>query len=988
MIGSAPPALSIAANVVARRGQISVSAFDLFGLVDTDGNPILQYTLFDPIGLGHWAINGGAQAANSAINITAAELSQTSYVFGSASETLYVRVNSGADWGAWQAFTASPYVNHAPVVTAQPIVAMFDTSLDVFHLFSAADTDGDTITKYQLWDSTPGSKSGHWIVNGIAQATDTAIDVTVDQLAHTSFHTAITGTELLWARAFDGVAWSGWKSFTVTVPADGDYPGPGPNHAPVVTASDTVVSHGQSVAASALFAAQDIDADLITWFEVWDSTDGASSGSWVLDGVRTQSNVAIEVSADQLAHLHFQSSSGDDQLWARAFDGREWSAWKEFHVTAPLNETPVVDASNATATRGQDAILATDLFTATDADGDSITRYAFWDTEGNGHWVLNGAVQATNAEINIAASQLSQMSYSFGSATDTLYVRAFDGTEWGTWQKFTAGPFVNQGPVVTTNNLVAPSDATLAASQFLLASDLDGDAITKYQLWDSTTTPGSGHWVVNGIAQATNTPIDVTADQLAQTSFHAGINISDQLWARAFDGAKWGAWQPFTVTVSQVSNWAGPEHAPVVSASDTIALHGESFAASSLFSVTDAEGDPVRRYELWDSTTDASSGHWMFSGVATQSDVAIEVTAAELANASFQSGSGSDQLWVRAFDGMMWSPWAEFHVTAPVNMAPIVEASDFSATHHQNIAASALFSVVDAENDAVTAYQFWDSTPDPASGHWSVNGVAQAANVAIDVTAAQLSHTTFQAGSGSDDLWVRVNDGMMWGAWKLFHATAPADTAPIAVASDFTASHNQNIAASALFSVIDAENDSIAAYQFWDSTADPASGHWSVNGIAQSTGVAIDVTAAQLSQTTFQSGSGSDDLWVRVNDGMKWSDWKLFHVNAPVNQGPVVTASNVVAAPYQDVATSSFFTATDPEGDAIVRYQLWDSSSDPASGHWTLNGIAQAANSAIDISAAQLADAAFHAETAPADLWARAFDGTTWGSWQEFHLLV
>ena len=212
----------------------------------------------------------------------------------------------------------------------------------------------------------------------------------------------------------------------------------------------------------------------------------------------------------------------------------------------------------------------------------------------------------------------------------------------------------------------------------------------------------------------------------------------------------------------------------------------------------------------------------------------------------------------------------------------------------------------------MTRYEFWDSTSDASSGHWVLNGVATQSNVAIEVTAAELASTSFQSGSGSDQLWVRAYDGFQWSRWSEFHVTAPIDAAPIAVASDFSATHNQNIAASALFSVTDAENDTIAAYQFWDSTADPASGHWSINGVAQSAGVAIDVTAAQLSQTTFQSGSGSDDLWVRVNDGMKWSDWKPFQVNAPIDQAPVVTASNIIAAPHQTVAASAFFTGDRP----------------------------------------------------------------------------
>ena len=147
---------------------------------------------------------------------------------------------------------------------------------------------------------------------------------------------------------------------------------------------------------------------------------------------------------------------------------------------------------------------------------------------------------STNADIDIAAGQLSQMSYVFGSATDTLYVRANDGTEWGAWQRFTASPHVNQAPVVTVANRAMISDDTAAISALITAADPDGDSISRYQLWDSTSVQNSGHWVVNGVAQAANAAIDVTAEQLAQTSFHAGTNISDQLWVRAFDGTDWG----------------------------------------------------------------------------------------------------------------------------------------------------------------------------------------------------------------------------------------------------------------------------------------------------------------------------------------------------------------------------------------------------------------------------------------------------------------
>ena len=69
------------------------------------------------------------------------------------------------------------------------------------------------------------------------------------------------------------------------------------------------------------------------------------------------------------------------------------------------------------------------------------------------------------------------------------------------------------------------------------ASDGDGDAIAKYQLWDSTADPASGHWLVNGTAQGANQAIDVTAAQLAQTSFQSGSG-SDTVYVRAFDSGK------------------------------------------------------------------------------------------------------------------------------------------------------------------------------------------------------------------------------------------------------------------------------------------------------------------------------------------------------------------------------------------------------------------------------------------------------------------
>lgn len=127
----------------------------------------------------------------------------------------------------------------------------------------------------------------------------------------------------------------------------------------------------------------------------------------------------------------------------------------------------------------------------------------------------------------------------------------------------------------------------------------------------------------------------------------------------------------------------------MVSASDRSATHLQNFAASSLFSVSDSDGDAITAYKFYDSTPDAASDHWVVGGVAQGPSQTITITAAQLGSTSFQTASGSDDLWVSASDGSMWSPWVEFHVNAPVNHLPVVNATDRSATHFQNIAAQA-----------------------------------------------------------------------------------------------------------------------------------------------------------------------------------------------------------------------------------------------------------------------------------------------------------
>src|SRR6266540_3296345 len=103
----------------------------------------------------------------------------------------------------------------------------------------------------------------------------------------------------------------------------------------------------------------------------------------------------------------------------------------------------------------------------------------------------------------------------------------------------------------------------------------------------------------SGYAQAAGQSIDVAAADLANTRYMGGANAgTERVWVRANDGIEWGAWKPWNMTTALNV----PNAAPVVTAaSPQTVLLDQSADAASLFSVSDADNDPITQYEFWDS---------------------------------------------------------------------------------------------------------------------------------------------------------------------------------------------------------------------------------------------------------------------------------------------------------------------------------------------------------------------------------------------------
>jgi hypothetical protein len=139
------------------------------------------------------------------------------------------------------------------------------------------------------------------------------------------------------------------------------------------------------------------------------------------------------------------------------------------------------------------------------------------------------------------------------------------------------------------------------------------------------------------------------------------------------------------------------------------------------------------------------------------------VTAAQLSTVSYQSGPGTDTLWVRVNDGSGFGPWSQGFTTTDAAPVSTWNSNALVASTGQTFAASNLFSASDADTDGISQYDFWDTGA--GGGHWFVNGVQQGSNQEIVVNASQLAQVAYTAGTGTDSLFVRANDGLQWGPW-------------------------------------------------------------------------------------------------------------------------------------------------------------------------------------------------------------------------------
>lgn len=504
----------------------------------------------------------------------------------------------------------------------------------------------------------------------------------------------------------------------------------------------------------------------------------------------------------------------------------------------------------------------------------------------SGLWSTTTATQPLATSIGTGSSQgsginhwvLAAPSITFDDDENTLGLwRADAGGD--IWASPAGAEPLAAAPVVTVADHSIRPNQWVQLWPWVGYSDADGNPATQYQLWDSGTSATSGYyWTPNNDRHPANTVVTVNAADLNTVWVRGGSTIgSETMWVRAFDGTSWGNWDSFTLTTANM--------VPVVTAADRSVALNEWVEAAPWMAYSDGDGDPAVQYQVWDSGTSATSGYYWSSAFGQHApNTAVTLTPAQFADLWIRGGSvsGSETLWVRAFDGTAWSNWDTLTLTTRPNSPPTVTVDDHTVVVNEWVQIWPWITYHDQETSA-TQFQVWDGSSGAATGYfWTPENGQHPAATAVTLTPAQRDNLWVHGGSAAstDQLYIRAFDGTAWSAWEPFTLTTRVNALPVAAIADHTIAPGDWARIPSWLTYSDTDGDAATQYQVYDGSSAGAY-FWTPDNTHHPAGTTITLTSAQLVDLWVGGGAaGSSDLmYIRAFDGHEWGPWDTFRVD-------------------------------------------------------------------------------------------------------------
>lgn len=247
-------------------------------------------------------------------------------------------------------------------------------------------------------------------------------------------------------------------------------------------------------------------------------------------------NITYVNARGQITNLANDGSSADVTIAAPHAASEEFAGVPANMVVIYELDTPIVSSLVTTdilASGGSQALST--LFSAVDPAGKAITEYQVYDTATSDSLTVGGVTQAAHsAATAVTTSSLSLVSLVGGSVatSDTVEVRAFNGSYWGDWQAFNVS--------VSVATASSPAPTASAANQVI-------DAITALYIGYYNRAPdpaGETFWVQQlqggmSLAQIVQSFASQT-ESTSQYAFLASPNTSSTAAVQAFVSAIYG----------------------------------------------------------------------------------------------------------------------------------------------------------------------------------------------------------------------------------------------------------------------------------------------------------------------------------------------------------------------------------------------------------------------------------------------------------------
>ncbi|MFN9752120.1 MAG: M10 family metallopeptidase C-terminal domain-containing protein [Planctomycetota bacterium] len=415
-------------------------------------------------------------------------------------------------------------------------------------------------------------------------------------------------------------------------------------------------------------------------------------------------------------------------------------------------------------------VSAADLFSVSDPDGDTITRYRFTDLSTDalsGYFQLSGDRRTQGVQSEITSAQLSSFEFVAASTigTEKIRIQAYDGALWSNPVELQVIYFRENTtkPVVTANALKMVESDYVNVSSFISATDPDGWPITSYYLRDQSTTGGFlklGSTVIPQGVYRYYTPAE-----LANLRYYAVTpNQVERIEVFAYDGVNWSDYSFADVTTTP--NFSRPT---TNYASKNVA-DSTAYPIVSYMGWFDSDGNQIKSVDVFDTDLSPSSGRLSFNGNILAAGTWHTIPIEDAGGLFYISPSTAQEETIRyrVSDGKFTSTESniDFRVSGRPRVAfdPIRNESDL-----RDLRATDLFRKGD-NGPNFTTWQIQDlNGSTTASARLILDGQILNANVVHTLTAAQFSRlfvrTAQYQDRALDPILVRAKNPSFWSSW-------------------------------------------------------------------------------------------------------------------------------------------------------------------------------------------------------------------------------